>query len=190
MRLTRTTAPSAEPVSVAEVKTHLRITVDDEDSYLDTLIPAARQHTEEYLSRALITQTWALYLDRFAWPYVELPRPPLQSVGSVKYVDDDGITQTVAASEYTVDTDSEPGRVFESYDGEWPSHRTVEKAVTITYDAGYGANASDVPQTIRHAILLLVGHMYENREASSPLTIKTVPMAYDSLLAPYRIHTL
>ena len=127
-RLTLNTAPSAEPVSIAEAKIQCRVDGSDDDVYLSSFcIPTARGRAERYLSRALISQTWDLYLDRFPQTIV-VPRPPLQSA-TITYVDVDGATQTLATGIYTVDTDSEPGLIYQAYDQDWPSTRDVEKAV-------------------------------------------------------------
>jgi uncharacterized phiE125 gp8 family phage protein len=187
-RLTLKTAPASEPITTAEAKKHLNVTTSDDDTYIDTLVTAARMHTENILRRALITQTWNLYLDAFKSP-TELPKPPLVSVTSIKYIDTDGAEQTTATGVYTVDTDADPGQVYLSYDQTWPDARTIDKAIDIEYVAGYGA-AADVPTAIKHAILLLVGHLYEHRETVADFQIHDVPMGYDALLWPYRVTTL
>ena len=141
-----------------------------------------------------------MYLDAFPLSSscaIVLPKPPLQSVVHIKYTDQDGVLQTWADTNYTVDTDSEEGMVYPVYNGSWPSDvRDVERAVNIQYVAGYadsGASPRDladsVPQGIKHAIMMLVGHMYENRESTSQqMTITDVPMGFDALLASYRIY--
>lgn len=184
----RTVDPASEPLSTAEVKTHLRIEFSDDDTYLDALIKAARRYVEQFTRRSLITQTWRYSLD--AWPApiipahlqtgtgVVLPYPPLQSVTSVQYTDTEGSTQTF--SDYTVDTDSDPGWILPSYGNAWPVTRNVMNAVRITYVAGYGDASTDVPDELRHAMKLLVAMWYENREA-----IDMVPDPINNLLRPY-----
>lgn len=189
MRLTLESAPASEPVTRSDAKDHLRVDHTTEDTYIDALITAARQHVENVTNRALISQTWKLYLDRFPIE-ISLPRAPIQSVNSIEYVDSDGVTQTLSSSIYTVDTDSEPGLIYKAYYQTWPSIRDVEKAITITYVAGYGDSGSDVPGPIIQAIKLLVSHMYENREpVNIGSSVSEIPMAIDALLAPYRVWT-
>ncbi|MES0444979.1 MAG: head-tail connector protein [Desulfobacterales bacterium] len=183
-RYTISVAPTTEPVTVEEAKKNSIIEFDDDDAYVSGLIKVARQYVEEYLSRALITQTWKLYLDCFP-NVIEIPVPPLVSA-TITYVDTDGATQTESSAVYTVDTDSDPGIIYEAYNQNWSTPRDVEKAVIVTFVAGYGA-ADDVPDPIKQAIKLLVGHYYENREQTSPLTMKEIPMGIKMLLAPYRI---
>jgi uncharacterized phiE125 gp8 family phage protein len=113
MAIVLVTAPVVEPVSRAEAKVHCRIDADmtDDDTLVDGYITAARQWVEERTRRALITQTWDLWQD--GWPDGDtftLPMAPLQSVTHIKYVDEDDATATWAASNYVVDTYSEPGR--------------------------------------------------------------------------------
>lgn len=203
LTLVRTSDATTEPVTTAEAKTHLRVDNSAEDTYIDTLITAARQHIEEITGRALIKQTWELSLDDFpesVWfespwePWIRhgekpilLPRSPLQSVTSITYVDTDGATQTLSASKYRVDSKSEPARVTEAEGEIWPSTDRVTNAVTVTYDAGYGDQAADVPAAFKHAIKLLVGHWFENREASTPDSIQKLPTAVEALLSPYQV---
>lgn len=186
MSSTLITAPAAEPLSLVEAKSHLRADGTDEDALISSLIAAAREQVQTVTRRALVTQTWSLKLDSFP-ALIEVPRPPLITVASITYVDVGGDTQTLAASRYTVDADSEPGRIVPVYGDAWPATRSVPNAVTVQFDAGYGA-AADVPQPIKQAMLLLIGHWYEHREAVNVGNITNVmPMAVESLLFPYRV---
>lgn len=181
-RLTLTSAPAAEPVSTAEAKTHMRVETSDDDTYIGTLITAARRYCEAVQKRAFITQTWKLYLDRFP-SVIRVPKPPLQSVSSIAYLDTNGDSQTLSSSVYTVDTDSEPGLIYEGYNQQWPATRDVEKAITVTFLAGYGDASTDVPAEVIHAIKLMVGHWYEHREAvADGVTPAMVPLTVHSLL--------
>lgn len=186
MGLVLTTAPASEPVSTAEAKTHLRIDTTDEDIYVASLVKAARQWVEQVTRRALITQTYTLTLDDF-WrggdQVLFVPRPTLQSVTSITYVDGDGITQTWATTEYEVDTSRDPGRIVLADGKSFPTTADETNAITIVYDAGYGDAATDVPSEIVHAIKLLVGEMYCDR-GNKPVA---VPSAVHMLLEPHRI---
>lgn len=182
--LTLQTPPAAEPVDLEEMKLHLREDLDDQDELVEAFIKAAREHAEGFLGRALVTQTWDLALSHFpACGEFLIPRPPLQSVTSVSYVDEAGVTQVLAGSEYVVDTAREPGRIVLGYEKSWPITRSVPNAVTVRFVAGYG-DPEDVPESIRTAIKLLVGHWYENREATvlTGATTQKVPFGVESLL--------
>ncbi len=179
------TPPAAEPVTLSEAKAHLRVTATDDDSSITAQIAAARVWAEDFTQRALITQTWDLKLDAFA-DEMEIPLPPLQSVTSVKYLDADGAEQTLAATEYTVDTAAERGLVRLAYGKAWPATRAQANAVTIRFVAGY-AGAAAVPGTIKAACLLVIGELYARREDSIVGTIiEKVPLNAEYLLWPYR----
>lgn len=195
LTLNRTSAPSLEPLTTAEAKSHLRVDGSNDDALIDALITASREHVEETTRRALITQTWELSLDCFpsmSWPrsgsVIWIPRSPLQSVTKIDYVNTAGTTETLDASRYRVDSKSEPARVTEAENENWPLTDGVTNAVTVEFEAGYGDDASDVPQGIKQAMLLLIGHWYENREAAAPENLSEHPKAVDALLAPYRVY--
>lgn len=180
MSITLAVKPAKEPITLAMAKEHLRIIDNDSDSYISTLIFVARRTAEAYLNRALITQTWDYYIDAFA-SVIKIPKGKLQSVTYVKYTDTDGALQTVNSSplEYTVDTDSDPGYVRRAYGQTWPNTRNVSGAVTIRFVCGYGDSQEDVPEDIRHGILMIIADLYEHRETATP--------AYEAILHPHRL---
>ena len=187
---TLNTPPSVEPVSLDDIKAHLRIDTGDEDAYLLRRVKSARRYVEIVTRRQLITATWELHLDKFprSGTAIRLPYPPLRSVTSIKYCDTDGAEQTWTAAEYRVDTDSEPGRVTEAYDYTWPTTRDMTGAVVVTYSAGYGATSADVPEELRDAIEILVAQWHEFREAVvTGVAIAPVPLSVESLLWHYRV---
>lgn len=193
MRLTLVTPPQSEPVSLSEAKDHLRELDADQDSLIGSLIVAARAYVEELTGRALMTQTWRLDLDCFPsgdyWGgKIELPRPKLQSVTSVAYYQQsDGVLTTIDSADYTVTLggEFERGFVVPAYQDSWPIPRDVPGAVRVTYVAGY-ASAEDVPQPIKQYMLLLIGSMYENREADAEKAVARLQFV-DALLTPYRM---
>lgn len=183
----RSVDPASEPVSVSEFKTHARIDHSDEDTLITAYLVAARQWSETWLRRSLITQTWVARYDGFPARIV-LPYAPLQSVTSIQYVDASGNTQTASTALYVVDTYRHPGEVYLAYDQTWPTTRDEQNAVTITYVAGYGDDPDDVPEAIRHAIKLIAGHLYEMREpVVAGQTVAEVPESFKSLLNLYRL---
>lgn len=191
LKTTIQTAPAVEPVSTAEAKTHMRVTIATDDTYIDRLIQAAREWVEMVTARALINQTWDMYLDRFpSANEIEIPYPPLGSVTHVKYTDSDDTEATFTSDDYDVDTDSEPGRVVLGYTKTWPTATLRPmNPVTVRFVAGYGAAGANVPERFRQAILLLVGEMYENREPQVTGTIVSNLPTLDRLLQIDRIFT-
>jgi uncharacterized phiE125 gp8 family phage protein len=173
--------PAVYPVTLAEAKAQCRVDHDDEDAFIQRLIAAATGHFDArsgVLGRCLISQTWEMVLDEFPAGALELPLGPVQSVVSVEYDDPSGVAQTVAASTYTVDTTSLSAPTLDNIN-----------AVRVRFVSGYGSTPAAVPDAIRHAILMLIGHWYENREAVAPGSPSApLPMAVDALVAPYRVH--
>ncbi len=188
--LTRQTPPAVEPVTVAEAKAHLRVDISDDDTYIGTLITAAREWCEQYLDRTLVNTQWVMRFDSF--PYeIELPRPPIASSGtttavSLTYTLGDDSTATLSTATYRVDRNSTPGVVRQLRAGSWPGNLDDYNAVSVTWWAGYGSAGSSVPAAIRHAILMLVGFWYENRSTVPVGSIsKQLEFAVESLLSSH-----
>ena len=186
--LTRATPPAVEPVTVSEAKAHLRVDVSDDDAYIATLITAAREWCEQYLDRTLIDTQWTMRLDSF--PYeIELPRPPIASAGTatavtLTYTLGDDSTATLSSTQYRVDRNSTPGVVRQLRAGTWPANLDDYNAVAVTWWAGYGSSGTSVPAAIRHAMLMLVAHWYENRNTVLVGSIsKPLEYAVESLLS-------
>jgi len=184
------TAPTVEPLTLAEAKEQIRVTWTEEDSLINLLIAVARMRIEEYTNRALITQTWYSYLDAFPDnnAAIEVVPTPLISVTSIGYTDEDGAAQTLTENtDFTVDKHSTPGRIVPIYEGSWPVARVIPNAVTLEFVSGYGATAASVPDPIRQAMLLLIGHLFEHRESINIGNIvNVIPQTVEWLCAPYR----
>jgi len=158
-----------------------------ENTLIEALITAAREYCEDYTGRALATQTLEAYLDRFPCrDFFELPRPPLQSVTSVKYKDSDGTETTMTAdTDYLVDLDSDVGRIVLPYGESWPSFTAYPvNPVKVRFVTGYYAS-NLIPKSIKQAMLLLIGHWYANREAVGNVGGQ-VEFAVKALLSMYK----
>ena len=160
------TAPTVEPITVAEVKQRLGVTHSDLDTDFAAWIVAAREAAEQITGRALAPQTWEKVLDAFPENEIALPWPPLTAITYVKYIDIDGNQQTLADTVYTLDNDSEPGWLLLAYDQDWPETQDTANAVRVRYTCGY-ANAAAVPATIKQWLHLQVGQSYAHREAGA-----------------------
>lgn len=190
MSLTLVTAPVYEAISVDELKSHLRITHVEEDPLLYTIARTAREMVEMFTSRRLITQTWDWRLDCFPSWCLLVPNAPFASVTSISYVDANGDSQTLSASDYEVDIYDSPGRIMPAYGESWPSTREKFNAVTIRFVCGYGTPVQ-VPKSLRQACLILGGHLYENRELIQAGTIiAKIPLSAEHLMWPYRVSAL
>lgn len=198
LTLRRTSAPAVTPVTwdggtgIESAKAHLRLTDNAEQTLVEGLIEAATHLVEQQIERALITQTWTLTLDEFPLSSapIELPRPPLLSMTSISYYDENGDSQTLDSSLYQADLLSQPGRLVPAVDEDWPDTESGRlNAVSIVYTAGYGATGASVPRPLRLAILQLVGHWFEHRESVAPVSMNEVPMAAKMLMDPFRVMT-
>jgi uncharacterized phiE125 gp8 family phage protein len=183
--LARLIEPDIEPITTAEAKTHMRVEVSDDDTYIDTLITAAREWVEEYTGACLIDQTWQLKFQGYVYGEFRLRRYPIIEVQSFVY-DESGTATTLASTNYEVDGAlTKFPKLIQSYNGTISANYT--RPITIQFRAGF-ANRSvsptegreKVPAPFKHAIKLLVGHLYENREADPKMA--DVPMAVKWLL--------
>lgn len=190
MWLNQTSAPAETPVTLADAKTHLRVTHSNDDDFITALIDAVTAHLDGrrgYLGRCLVTQSWEYRVNVFPGNgIIEIPLPPLVSVESVKYIDDAGSEQTMSSAEYVVDTATVNGQVRLGYDEDWPTTRDEDFAVRVAFTAGFGA-ASDVPQPIKSAIYMMVAHLYVNREVTGAGDIGELPLGARYLLSAYRV---
>jgi uncharacterized phiE125 gp8 family phage protein len=188
MALVTTSPPSVEPLSLSEVKAHLRVDRTVDDVLLGSLVLTSRLHVEAALGLALITQGQKWTLDR--WPGegrgVDLPVRPVQSITSISVVDVAGVPQVVAPELYDLDGAASPARLILKA-GAWPRAGQDHLGIEIELVAGFGPAATDVPEPIRQALLLLVAHWFEHRDPVEIGSTKTsVPEAVSDLLQPYR----
>ena len=186
MTLSVVSPPAAEPLSLGEAKTHLRVDGSAEDSYISDLIVAARRWIENHTERVFVTQTLRMTLDRFpVGRALVLPRTPVQSVVHVKAFAADDAETLLAGSEYVVDGESAPARIVRAAGASWPNVGRAAKGVEVQFVAGYGANGADAPEELRHAARLLVAHFYERREAVTEKRPYEAPSSVAALIARF-----
>lgn len=200
--------PVAEPVDLPTAKNHLRVEIDDDDTLIIGYIVAARQMVEKMTNRSIFNRKVRLTLDYFPWPgwetvtgsshdaylgwyfrsqSIRLPKPATFSVDTVSYLGDDLQPVVIDPSKYVVDLISEPARIFPAPGYSWPyQNQYVPGQVIIDFTSGTygdGVEVNNCPQTIVMAMLLLIGHFYKNREATSEGALKTIPLGVAELLA-------
>jgi uncharacterized phiE125 gp8 family phage protein len=162
--LTLITPPTAEPINPDQAKLWLRVDGDEELDTIGGLITAARETLDGvngYLGRALMTQTWRLTLDRFpADRSISLPLPPLQSVTSVKYLDQTGAQQTFSAESYRISADDWSGKLVLNSGSWWPQSNCGAGAVEIDFVAGW---PEKIPEALRFEILGMIGIWFDDR---------------------------
>jgi uncharacterized phiE125 gp8 family phage protein len=189
MALKLKTAPAIAPLTLVEAKAHCRVDHSDDDAMISGLIDAAVSHLDGHsgvLGRCMIEQTWELYYDNFPSGPLRIPLGNLMAITTVEYVDPiSAIYVTWDAANYEVDSVSVDGWVIPV--DVWPTPMDTSNAIRVTFTAGYGAAAADVPAAIRAAMLLLIGHWYANREAVVIGETPTpLPMAANALITPFR----
>lgn len=179
------TAPSEQPVSLADVKSYLKIDHNDEDAVITSLIAAATGLVEQFLNIRLVTQTVKITVDSFPESQVlPLGIGPLQSVNSLKTIDRAGVTDTVSNTIYKIGNKQPHGSLVVAESADWPATELrADAGVEVEAVVGYGAAAA-VPQIIKGAIFQTVAGLYENR---GDINLKLSPMAL-TLLAPYRVY--
>jgi len=177
--------PSAEPLTLAEVKAHLRLEEDAEDSLLAGLVKVAREHLEHETGLSLMTQGWRLYRDD--WPaggVIPIGRGPVQAVESVTVYDAAGVPQPVSLADHLLDGAARPARLW--LRDPRPPGRPIN-GIEIDFLAGFGEAATDVPDTLKRAMLLHVAHMFAFRgEVALDNQPAGVPPGYARLIAPFQ----
>lgn len=167
------TTVAAEPVSVAEARAQCNVIGTGDDTILAAFISQAREFAEHYTCRSLAPQTLELALDAFPCEdYIDLDRSPVTAITSVKYTDSDGVEQTMPSTDYSLSLYGQSRRINLAYGIAWPSTQDIPDAVRIRYAAGYAA----IPAAAKAGLLLLIGHLFENRQAVTNLSINTVPL--------------
>lgn len=182
MSLLQISAPAEEPVPLAEMKEHLRITGSAEDSALAAYAGAARRAVEARGGLSLVAQGWRLTLDRPPQVVLTLPRAPVFSIDAVAVIDRSGGIEGVDQDLYDVETGG-VGRIRAR--SIWPYPRKLLGGVRIDFTAGWADGAS-VPEELRLAVKMLAAHFFENRGEAIPERLFAVPHAVDALIAPYR----
>lgn len=189
-------APTWEPIDATFAKAHCRIlNYDADDTLIKGYITAAREYVEVLCKMALPQAQYQLTFEEFpgrqvddyrppTWRYgiIRMPIPPLVSIDLVEYVDPTQSTQpftytTLPATGYQVDPNTQPGRVAPAPFLVWPATNPLAfAAVRVTFTCGF--TTSDlVPSRLKQAIVMLVGHLYENRECTMEQALQKVPLS-------------
>ena len=158
------TAPAVRPLTLTEVKTHLKIAITDcsQDDYLNLLIDMATDFGEKYTKRTFINTGFTTYRDDFNDSLL-LRRSKTSAIASIKYLVSDVLT-TLATSIYDFTDVNDFSEIFLKVDQVFPVDvDAVPQAVEIIFTAGYGAAATDVPADVKFAMLNHIAFLYSNR---------------------------
>jgi uncharacterized phiE125 gp8 family phage protein len=178
MKRTIVTPPAVEPVVAEDLREQLNFDSTEKAAFMAGLLQTAREDAEERLWQRLITQTWDQWFDDFGCGRLDLELSPVQSITSLKYLDVDGVLQTLSPDVYELGECHGIGFVRLKKDQQWPTTYGVEDCIVVRHVVGYGAAASDVPARIRSAIKLHAAHYFLNRGGES------MPSAFADLLDP------
>jgi uncharacterized phiE125 gp8 family phage protein len=184
MSLILTTPPSGEPVTLAETKSHLRISHTDDDAYITRLITAARKQIEARLAVGLIAQNWSLFLDR--WPQagcVYIPLAPVIQVSDVITYGESDTPATLDPAHYYLDRVSRPARLALRSGRPFPQAGRNLNGIEIKLAIGYGTTPATVPDDLRQALLLTIAAWFANRGESES---GALPLLARERIAPYR----
>jgi uncharacterized phiE125 gp8 family phage protein len=195
------TQPIAEPISLEEARGQCRVeaygtpAAHPDDLMIEIYISAAREWVESYTGVAMCPQTLELSLDAFPAstdPEIEITRGPVRAITSVKYADESQVERTLSEDAYALDTFSDRIWLLPAAESEWPTAGAFANAVKIRYEAGYdipGGSPQDnpLPRAAKVAMLLLVGHLYRNREATIERALAEVPLGVCSFLDGIRV---
>lgn len=188
--------PIAELVTLEEARNHLNLFAEGsplshpDDAMISAFLSTAREYIEQFTGQTF-AQAEFEYRAVPTSAGIVLPVPPVNSIVSVSYLDEDDLLQTVDASVYRLNDDDINTPVVELKSGQsWPLATAVHR---VRFSAGYSLAGESplfnvLPFAVKAAMLLLLGHYYENREATlagAPIT--TIPLGVESLLRPYRI---
>lgn len=206
------TPPVREPFDADEARAHLRVALTDENDWIASNISVAREYCEFYLARAIAPQTLELTTNAFptaayfrhpAYEYfgdltiqggMLLPMNPVTEIVSVKYYDKAGLIQTMDPSDYFLDNVAEPTILYPAMNKSWPETWHIMSAVQIRYNAGYDlpdepndTNPNPLPASIKAAMMLILGHLHENRENTLDIKLVEMPTGAKSLMDRYRL---
>lgn len=186
-RLSLVTAAESDPIAVADAKSHLRVDGTDEDAYISSLIGAATAYVgaQGILGKALTTQTWK-QVEESPSGAVNLLLHPVQSLSAVKYYDTDNALQTDTLGNYRLISGDAWAYVEPTEGNDWPTTFDRPDAVQIEFVAGYDDAGVSLPENVRHAMLLLIAHWYENREDVAFGQPVPIPHGVEALLSMTR----
>lgn len=195
------TNPSSEPIASSELAEHTAVDENEDQAYLIRLIMRARRRFEHNTNRYLVAQTWQLAAARFVNVF-SIAMGPLRSVTKIEYINTQGQVTLVDPSTYIVNDFGLQPTIEIAPNKSWPSDVIQQSnAVLITIEVGHAAVVngniasnniidSNMYELAKQAIMILAAHWYNNREDAAPVTITSMPHAYDALVAELAIEVL
>jgi uncharacterized phiE125 gp8 family phage protein len=178
------TPPAVTAVTLADAKIALRIDGNDLDVIVTAWIGSVTAFAEHATGRAMIHQTWRVTHDRFPTA-IKIPRAPIASVTTLKYVDPLGVEYLLDAADYEIDAESEPGWIVPAVNKTWPETFDKINAVKVEVVCGYGAAATAVPAGLR---LYILAKLVEQFDGAAEIATTPIESSYvDRMLDPYTL---
>lgn len=183
-----------EPLSLSLARLHLKLdaelegaeAVHPDDALVSVLISAAREHAENFTGLSLVNRDHSFSMDEFPCSYIDLQVWPVTAITEVSYVDENGAIQVLASGQYSLDNVSRPARLYPVEDS-WPTTKKQNNSVSVVFDAGFG-DSIPMPKTLKQSMLLIIGHLYENRQDVGQDRLIELPMGSVFLMTPHRIN--
>ncbi len=183
MLLRRTVPVSSWPITVDEVKQHVRVGHSDEDAMLQGLLESAFDTVGEMTGRVLAQETWEAGFDCVHGD-LRLPKSPIIAVTGIAYYDENDVNQAAVQSDFYLFLDQDYSILRPKTGKAWPVTSRREDAIRVTFTAGYPA----LPSALRAAILMICAHWYRNREAVSTEGLGSpVTLAVESMIGVHRL---
>lgn len=182
MILRRVSAAGTPLVTLSDAKAHLRVTSSAEDALITALISAACDFIGEYSGRVLASETWKIMETGF-FGLVKLPKSPVIAITEIGYYDTEGAAHVAVLGDFGLVSGDDWSYLAPNSGKSWPISDTARlDGAWITFTAGYTV----LPAALRQAVLLMVGHYYNNREAIGVAQVE-LPLAVESLVHSYRL---
>lgn len=190
--------PAAEPVSLEMARKQCKVDAEgsppthEDDDLIQAFTTAAREWCEAYTGRTIAKKTLELALDEFPEADILIESGPVAGIESITYIDEDGAEQTVDSASYTLDQYQEQTWVIPAIEFTWPATLATVNAVKVRFAAGYttdtdSPNDLPLPKSIQIAILLLLGHLYENRSNTTDQALTAIPFGVTAFLSPLKL---
>lgn len=185
MKLTETSSNFAEPITLSELRKHLRIEHNEEDSYLSLLIGAARSVAENVIDGIIADRSFSLTLDEFPSQIIIPSRPVDPASIEISYLDKEGNRQIFSNFDYV--SDLYLTSVYPDYNVSWPETEAGYNKVTVTFTSGFASYYGQMPKAVKHAVLMIAGTLYDQREDhTAQIKLHEVPTSSHMLLMPYK----
>jgi uncharacterized phiE125 gp8 family phage protein len=174
--------PSAEPVTLADLKIFCKADLGDDDGLLTDLISVSRKWCERY-TRRCFRNTGIVYYTNLLTYSIPLEFPPFYSLDTASYYDNLNNLQSYPTSNFFYASNLEPAILYLKYNALYPALYTIRAdAFQIAYTAGYGNSNTVIPDGIKHAIMMLALELWDNRGGSSEKVLKEVPFGIKRML--------